>query len=435
MNPLIDKLLKGDYSKFFKKFALTFSGTSFAQLIIILSAPLLTRIYSVEDFGLFTYFFSIISVFSVLQSLKFQHSVVAEKDRLKSFYLLFISSAVIIIMTSLIYFIFSLETPLRNILQNYDSLLLLICLSAGLMAFYDLGYNYLAKLGLFRYLITVKITQSFFIIISQILFSFEELSNTAGILKENIIDIPFGANGLIAGYFIGQLLSCTLLFIIIFLTTKKDNKKLKKLNFYKWLNIFSENKKFIFFTMPAELLNTSTYFLIIYFITNDFGIIYAGLFGLAQRIIISPLNLISTSFLDVFKNTATQEIRKYNTMTNSYRMLFKILISISILVFIFILLTKNYYGLLFGPEWSATGNLVLILSPFFCLKFIASPLSYSFILLKRQEIDFMWQSGLFILTILIFSTTFDFEETILLLSITLALYYAFSIILSYRAAK
>jgi len=187
--------------------------------------------------------------------------------------------------------------------------------------------------------------------------------------------------------------------------------------------------------MPAELLNTSTYFLIIYFITNDFGIIYAGLFGLAQRIIISPLNLISTSFLDVFKNTATQEIRKYNTMTNSYRMLFKILISISILVFIFILLTKNYYGLLFGPEWSATGNLVLILSPFFCLKFIASPLSYSFILLKRQEIDFMWQSGLFILTILIFSTTFDFEETILLLSITLALYYAFSIILSYRAAK
>ena len=38
------------------------------------------------------------------------------------------------------------------------------------------------------------------------------------------------------------------------------------------------------------------------------------------------------------------------------------------------LLTKNFYGLIFGPDWSATGNLVLILSPFFCIKFIASPL-------------------------------------------------------------
>lgn len=435
MNQLIDKLFKRDYSKFFKKFALTFSGTSFAQLITILSAPLLTRIYSVEDFGLFTYFFSIISVFTVIQSLKFQHSVVAEKDSGKSFYLLFLSSAVIIIMTCLVYFIFSLETPLRNILQNYNSLLLLICLSAGLMAFYDLGYNYLAKLGLFRYLITVKITQSLFIIISQILFSYEKLSNTAGILKYEIINIPFVDNGLIAGYFIGQLVSCTLLFIIIFLTTKKDNKKLKKMNFYNWLNIFIENKKFIFFTMPAELLNTSTYFLIVYFITNNFGIVYAGIFGLAQRIILSPLNLISTSFLDVFKNSASQEIGRENTMMNSYRMLFKILVSISILAFIFILLTKNYYGLLFGPEWHTTGNLVLILSPFFCLKFVASPLSYSFILLKKQEIDFIWQLGLFFLTILIFSTNFDFEETILLLSITLALYYAFSIILSYKAVK
>ena len=406
-----------------------FSGTTFSQIITIISAPLLTRVYSIENFGVFTYFFTLISVFAVVQSLKIQHSVVAEKDKVKSFHLLILCMLIVLVMTLLLYGIFSINSPLKNIFKDQQLLLYGVCISGALMALYDMGYNYLAKLGMFKELVGIKIGQSSAIIIMQVIFAVEGLV---------IFEIPFGGNGLIAGYICGQIISFFIMSIFLFKATLKFYKDLKKITFTYLSKLFKENKKFVLFSMPAELLNTLTYFLIIYFITEYFGVIYAGLYGLTQRVVMGPMNLISVSFLDVFKNSAAEELEKNNSVKDSFKMLFSVLSAISIMIFFFLMLTKNLFGIIFGPEWSAAGNIVFIMSPFFCIKFVASPLSYVFFILKKQEWDMIWQTGLFILTCTIFllvGDLYSFENVITVFSLSFALYYLFNIYLSYKITQ
>ena len=82
---LIEKFLGNNYQAFLKKFALVFSGSTFSQIITLATYPILTRIFSVEEFGVFTNFFGLMVVFSVLQSLKLQHAIVTEKSEMNTF--------------------------------------------------------------------------------------------------------------------------------------------------------------------------------------------------------------------------------------------------------------------------------------------------------------------------------------------------------------
>jgi O-antigen/teichoic acid export membrane protein len=84
----IEKFLGNNYQAFLKKFTLVFSGSTFSQIITFATYPILTRVFSIEEFGIFTNFFGLMVVFSVMQSLKLQHAIVTEKSELNTFHLL-----------------------------------------------------------------------------------------------------------------------------------------------------------------------------------------------------------------------------------------------------------------------------------------------------------------------------------------------------------
>jgi O-antigen/teichoic acid export membrane protein len=63
-------------NSFFKNIVTLTSGNSFAQLIPILIAPILTRIYTVEDFATFALFISVCSVLGVFSNLKYAGAIV-----------------------------------------------------------------------------------------------------------------------------------------------------------------------------------------------------------------------------------------------------------------------------------------------------------------------------------------------------------------------
>ncbi|MDZ7764223.1 MAG: hypothetical protein U5K00_07310 [Melioribacteraceae bacterium] len=69
-------LIKSDFTKNVIKH---FSGTAGANLITIISLPILTRIYSPIDFGLFQLMLSTVLTFSVISSLKLELAVVIPK--------------------------------------------------------------------------------------------------------------------------------------------------------------------------------------------------------------------------------------------------------------------------------------------------------------------------------------------------------------------
>jgi len=418
---LIEKFLGNNYQAFLKKFALVFSGSTFSQIITLATYPILTRVFSVEEFGIFTNFFGLMVVFSVIQSLKLQHAIVTEKNELNTFHLLIICLILPLFNSALLYLLFQFDISFFQFI-NETNLLIPIILSGLLMVFYDVGYNFLAKYGLFKNLVFIKIMQNSLIVIFQLMY---------GYFLNNNISIPFD-NGLIAGFIFGQVFSLLLLILVLLRYSLSKIKSNLQFSIGHYMKILLSHKKFIYFSMPAEFINSLSYYLVIYFITINFGIFYAGLYGLSQRVIMGPLNLISLSLLDIFKNYASEELNQSNSINKSYKLMLKILFILSIFCLFGILIFKNFFGLIFGQEWKDVGIIVIILTPFYLTKFISNPLSYTFFLSKKQEIDLFWQVGLLLIIYFVFFISDNFYSTLTIFSILVSFYYLFNLFITYK---
>ena len=63
-----------------KNIFILFTGSTLAQLIPIAIAPILTRLYSPEEFGLLAIFISLAAIFSPIASLRYELSILLPKS-------------------------------------------------------------------------------------------------------------------------------------------------------------------------------------------------------------------------------------------------------------------------------------------------------------------------------------------------------------------
>ena len=67
---------------FYKNVLKLISGTTLAQLIPVLVSPILTRIYSPQDFGLFALFITISAILNVLSTLRYDNVLILPRDNI-----------------------------------------------------------------------------------------------------------------------------------------------------------------------------------------------------------------------------------------------------------------------------------------------------------------------------------------------------------------
>jgi len=92
---MLTKLFK---NKLFKNFAILMTGTGLAQLMPELTSPVLTRLYSQEDFGLFATYAAIVSVLTILATAQYDIAIMMPKNKRIAFNLLvfiFINSLIV----------------------------------------------------------------------------------------------------------------------------------------------------------------------------------------------------------------------------------------------------------------------------------------------------------------------------------------------------
>jgi len=95
----------------FSKNVLTLiTGTAIAQVIPIAISPILTRIYTPEEFGIYAIFVSIILIFSVISNGRYELAVVLpekDEDAINVFALGLIINVSLFLLLSLIVFFFT----------------------------------------------------------------------------------------------------------------------------------------------------------------------------------------------------------------------------------------------------------------------------------------------------------------------------------------
>lgn len=136
----------------------------------------------------------------------------------------------------------------------------------------------------------------------------------------------------------------------------------------------------------------------ILFLSNLFNsTMSAGYFSFAQRIIVTPADLLARAISDVFRQKASYEFNQNGNCSVLFKKTLKRLLIIGIVPFcIGYFIIVDLFTFIFGPDWSVAGEYAKIMMPMFFLQFIVSPLSIVFVVAEKQKYDLLLQVFLFI---------------------------------------
>lgn len=407
-------------SQFFKNVLMLMTGTSIAQAVPIALSPILTRIYSPEDFGLFALYMGIAAVLGVIATGRYELAILLpEKDedaadivKLASFISLFVSLFVLIV-------IIFLGREIAVLLGNEDIYVWLYFLPISMIltgVYQSLNYWFNRK-GDFKRLAGNRIIQS-------VGTGFTQLP--LGVL--NISGL-----GLVIGQSIGQI------FTVSVLTNKVFSEPDSLFRDFKISKLHQIGRKFINFPkydVPTSVLNAAAMHAPNILFTTFYSSIYSGFFFLMQRVLQVPVTLISTSILDVFKEEASKSYRETGNSAQIYLKTFKWLVIISIIPSLLLYFSiENLFVFFFGDEWGIAGRFAKIMIPALALRFISSPLSFMIYIAEKQFVNFVGMALFFIGTILSFLISNTPEESVIFLNITMFCYYSVYLIISSKIAK
>ena len=371
-------------SEFSRNVLTLMTGTTIAQAIPIAISPILTRIYTPEDFGVFALFIAITSIFGSIANGRYELAIMLprkDEDAINIFALGFIITTTISFLLLLIVLIF--HDNIVNLLNN-ESIgvwLYFVPIAVFFTGLYNIlnyfnnrqkNYKDLAKATIIKSIVTAIIQLS------------------VGFLK-------VGVSGLISGQIVSQFFANTKLLRNIM----KDKLLISKISKVKIIALAKRYKDFPKFSMWAILANTLSTQLINILISAFYSVATLGFYSLVQRLLGMPSSLIGSSIGQVFFQQATKEKQKTGKAIKTFNSTVKKLIIIGLPSFgILFFIVEDLFSFVFGEEWRIAGTYAQIVIPLFFIRFIVATVTVVNSIFEKQKISLVWQLSLLLFSIL-----------------------------------
>lgn len=400
------------------------SSSSVSQIIPFITAPILTRMYLPEDFGVYEIYYSLMTVFVVIPNLRLENAMLIEKTVNRCFNILmfvFLSNlAFLVIGLLLAFFLNDFIGSYYNI-DEAGNWIYMIPIGMFLSSVYNLLTILLIRFSKFKFLAFNKI--------------FLTVSNA--VIQISFGVLMLGASGLIYGNIISYLLAVLLIAIPSIKLLKSNEFQIKKQTIIKTLR---ENKDFVIYTLPGDFISNFSNQLPTILIGKYFSSQSLGFYGMARRIIGLPLAFISGAIQDVFKKEATDEFNSKGNIKKTYTLTFGLLV-----IFGLILVSGLYLfgevvivGFL-GEKWKPSVEIIQVLSVLFSIKFISGTLNYVFLIKSKQKLDLVFQIIQLVVVVAAFKLAsmikYDFYETLILYTLLISIYSIINLNFSYKYAK
>ncbi len=362
-------------SAFARNVALLSGGTVGAQILLLLAAPVLTRLYSPGNFGLLAVFASMLSILGVVASLRYELAIPIVEDDSTALHVVALCLVITIFMSSLTAVLILVAgeglVSALNVSQLADYLWLLP-IGVLVTGTYQ-TFNYWAiREKAFARISRTKITQS-----------------VASLLVQ-LSCYKFGPLGLLAGYIVGQFAGVGRLAKSTF-----ANSHLRNTSFSNIKLAGIRYKRFPQFATWSGLVNTSGHQFAPLLLAAFFGVGIAGWYVLANRIVAMPATLIGGAVGNVFFAHAA-EAKRENKLASLVEGVQSKLLALGLPVTIILYLVgPDVFSWVFGTEWRIAGEFArwLVFSSF--AGFLISSLSMIFVVLERQKLGLVLQIALF----------------------------------------
>ncbi|MBS3218622.1 type 8 capsular polysaccharide synthesis protein Cap8K [Staphylococcus aureus] len=355
-------------NKFIGDSFLMILSSGIAQVILIITTPIITRLYSPTEFGEFTIFSNIAMILIPIINARYDLLVVNTKNDRSANILSQISFLISLLILLILIPIFAISAWLY---PNFILDFIFIIIMLFLVSLTNIFTNYLNKERKYKVLSLINVFRAGSMALLQIIFGL----------------LALGSLGLIIGFSLSYIAGITL----GYKTFKKHFNIVRDKEETKAL--FLENKNQLVYSTPSILLNSLSFSVVVFFI----GILYTntevGIYGMAIRVLGIPVTIISLGLSKIFMQQANDYYIEHGNFRNLLLKFSSILVIVSIILYVpLYLFSEELVNILLGHSWVDAITVIKIVIPLFVIRLIVSTVSLSVIVLQKQQLELILQA-------------------------------------------
>ncbi len=345
------------------------TGTTIAQAIPLAISPILTRIYTPEDFGVFALFLAVTGLFSSVSSGRYDLAIMLPKKDEDAINIFALGMIIITLLSlSLLVLVLLLNEYIAMLLRNEEISFWLYFVPVAV--FFTGMFNLLSYFNNrkknYEDIANATIIKSIMLAMVQLI---------VGFMKE-------GASGLISG----QIVASWFANLRLLKNILKDKLLISKISKIKMISLAKHYKDFPKYQVPHAMLNTFSSYIPIYMFTPFFGLTVVGLYSLSTRIIFTPMMILAGASAKVYNQKVTQLYHEDGDVYGfTVRLLKSLLKKIVVPFLIIVVFAPDIFGFIFGESWREAGVYTQILSPWLWMVFFAATISFVPSLLNLQK--------------------------------------------------
>jgi O-antigen/teichoic acid export membrane protein len=419
---MFDRLkLRGQFSR---NVLTLFTGTTIAQLIPIAISPILSRIYTPGEFGIFALYMSVVTSIGVISTGRYEAAIVLPKEDGDAANLFAISICITLLVASISFFIFLLfDSQIVHLLgvSEITNYLIFVPLMVLLIGSYQSLSYWNNRKQKYREIGISKVLQK---------------GLTAG------SNLTLGMTGLgvlaliLSGVF-GHMLSVLFLINRSFkeLVGQKDNVSAAKM-----IILSKRYLDFLIVNTPHALINVLKDFTVNILLLKFYSPFILGQFYMVYRIVLLPAGLIGASISQVLYRTIADKYNRSIDFSGDILNIVKILFLLAFLpVLSVVFWGEELFTLVLGENWVVGGKIASVLIIYAMFHFVAAPITVVAMVVEKQKIAFWWNLvGVvtyvmsFVVGHLVFNTLMS---SIIILSISMSLFLVLYMAWVYKISK
>ena len=338
------------------------SGTAVAQLIGIVTMPIITRLYTPADLGVLAVYSSVLAIFGIGATLRYEFAYSLPKENDDAINLFGLSLILLCLTTAGFALILLFGRDL--LINTFDLGTIEQYIWFLLIGFFGMGLYTTLNYWAVRQRDYKRIT-------------YTKINQGAGgsVCKILLGILSFGPLGLIIGHIVSQIAGISTLARAMW---KMERNNLKAISWSRMKSVAKTYKSFPAFNFPASVVNTLALQLPPLMLLALYDSEVVGFYALAHMVVVLPGSLISGSMGQAYLGEASKMVRERSQGLRSlYVRTLKHLFVIGVpLIGIPALFAPFVVPFIFGGAWTEAGWYCWPLAVMTIASFVVSPTSF-----------------------------------------------------------
>ena len=374
-------------SQFIRNVVQLSGGTAVSQAILISSMPVITRLYRPDDFGILTLYLSIVSLTSIVSTLRYEQIIILTKTDRSAAQLLRVVVVILIAFGAVAFLLaLFLRYPAAHLLgaDNLAPWLLVLPISLILTGAYQALRFWTMRMERFHGASLSLITRVLMFAIS------------ACVISLTSSQLPVGT-GLIIASIVGDAMSCL---VFVWQLIRYDGSRIGPLSGKRMIAVARRHRVTAGTLTVSQGIGMFNMRLPELMISAFFGPSILGSYNLAERVMAAPSQLISQAVADVYRQRGAMLHRDNGNLSDLLR---KTLISTALLALVpyglAFFWVENVFELVLGSAWKEAGyySSILLVGVFF--SFVVTPIGSTAYITGSTRFIFWWNFSRMLLKI------------------------------------